>query len=100
MDFFLIKKSKLKNLKNLFVNSVFIKGILMGITDIIPGISGSNIAIILGIYPQFLKSIKNINFKALFKFEFFFFFTMPRDKIFAQNFFGDVIFFYLFCKSF
>lgn len=33
------------------------RGILMGISDLIPGVSGSTIAIILGIYDKFLDSI-------------------------------------------
>ena len=49
--------------------SIFFKGILMGIADLIPGISGSTIAIFLGIYNQFLQSIKNIKFKYLLNFK-------------------------------
>jgi putative membrane protein len=51
----------------------FFKGILMGISDIIPGVSGGTIAFILGIYERLINAIKNINFDlvtSLFKKEF------------------------------
>jgi putative membrane protein len=44
---------------------IFIKGILMGIADLIPAISGSSVALILGIYEKFLISFKNIKIKKL-----------------------------------
>jgi putative membrane protein len=40
--------------------SVFLKGILMGICDLIPGISGGTIAFITGIYPRLINSVSNI----------------------------------------
>ena len=46
--------------------SVFLKGMAMGIADIIPGVSGGTIAIITGIYEEFLSSLNNLNFR-LFK---------------------------------
>ena len=39
----------------------FLKGILMGIADIIPGISGGTIALILGIYERLINAIKSIS---------------------------------------
>jgi putative membrane protein len=42
---------------------IFLKGLLMGICDIIPGVSGGTIAFILGIYERLINSIKSINFK-------------------------------------
>lgn len=36
------------------------KGFLMGIANVIPGVSGGTIAIILGIYEQFISSISNL----------------------------------------
>jgi len=41
----------------------FFKGMLMGICDIIPGVSGGTIAFILGIYERLINAIKNINIK-------------------------------------
>jgi putative membrane protein len=40
--------------------STFLKGFLMGICDLVPGISGGTIAFITGIYSRFISSIKNI----------------------------------------
>ena len=44
---------------------VFLKGMAMGIADIIPGISGGTIAIITGIYEEFLSTLNNINLKII-----------------------------------
>lgn len=41
--------------------SIFFKGILMGICDVIPGISGGTIAFITGIYSRLISAIKNIS---------------------------------------
>ena len=40
---------------------VFIKGMMMGIADIIPGVSGGTIAIITGVYEEFLSTLNNLN---------------------------------------
>lgn len=39
---------------------LLIKGFFMGIANVIPGVSGGTIAIILGIYEKFISSISNI----------------------------------------
>ncbi len=39
---------------------LMIKGFFMGIANVIPGVSGGTIAIILGIYEQFISAISNI----------------------------------------
>lgn len=39
---------------------LFIKGIFMGIADIIPGVSGGTIALITGIYERFIFAIKSL----------------------------------------
>lgn len=39
---------------------IFLKGILMGICDLIPGISGGTIAFITGIYIRFITAINNL----------------------------------------
>ena len=49
------------------MKKTFLKGILMGISDIIPGISGGTIALILGIYERLINSIKNLNLTFLIK---------------------------------
>lgn len=42
--------------------SVYLKGFLMGIADVIPGVSGGTIAFITGIYEQLVNTIHNLNF--------------------------------------
>ena len=42
---------------------IFIRGILMGSADIVPGVSGGTIALITGIYERLIYSISKINFK-------------------------------------
>ncbi len=37
------------------------KGLCMGAADIVPGVSGGTMALILGIYPRLLKAIKSVN---------------------------------------
>jgi len=59
----------LKLLKN-ENTKIFLKGFLMGISDMVPGISGSSIAFILKIYERFINALKNINFKAFFLLDF------------------------------
>ncbi len=53
---------------------LFIKGMAMGISDLVPGISGGTIALLLGVYEKFITSLKSINKKTifyLFNFQFF-----------------------------
>jgi putative membrane protein len=44
---------------------VFLKGMTMGIADVIPGVSGGTIALITGIYEELINSIDHLNLKAL-----------------------------------
>lgn len=49
---------------------IFLRGLLMGTSDIMPGISGGTIALITGIYDKLIRSISNIKlmfFKPLLK---------------------------------
>ena len=46
---------------------ILIKGMLMGIADLIPGVSGGTIALITGIYKDLITSLNNINFKNISK---------------------------------
>lgn len=39
---------------------LFLKGCAMGSADLVPGISGATIALVLNIYPRFVSAIKNI----------------------------------------
>lgn len=43
----------------------FGKGLCMGIADIIPGVSGGTMALILGIYARFISAIKSLNPKPI-----------------------------------
>jgi putative membrane protein len=42
---------------------IFLRGLLMGSADIIPGVSGGTIALITGIYEHLVHSISKINFR-------------------------------------
>jgi len=42
---------------------LFLKGLLMGMADIIPGVSGGTMALITGIYERLIHSIRDIDFK-------------------------------------
>ena len=42
---------------------LFLKGICMGIADVIPGVSGGTLALILGIYKELVDSIKGLNLR-------------------------------------
>ena len=44
---------------------LFLKGIAMGASDLIPGISGGTIALITGIYKELLESINALSLKNL-----------------------------------
>ena len=55
-----------KNILNSII--IFIKGFLMGMADIIPGVSGGTIALITGIYDKLIYSISEINFTFIFDF--------------------------------
>lgn len=44
---------------------IFLKGILMGICDIIPGISGGTIAFITGIYERLILAVKSFSFNLI-----------------------------------
>jgi len=44
---------------------IFLRGLLMGMSDIMPGISGGTIALITGIYDKLIGSISNIKLKFL-----------------------------------
>ncbi|MBU3914517.1 DUF368 domain-containing protein, partial [bacterium] len=48
-----------KNLKETI--SLFVKGIAMGVANIIPGVSGGTIALITGIYQEILLAIKSLD---------------------------------------
>jgi putative membrane protein len=42
-----------------------IRGAILGVANIIPGVSGGTLALILGIYERFIRSIQSIGFKSI-----------------------------------
>ena len=44
---------------------IFFKGFLIGLTDIVPGISGGTMALILGVYHKVINAIASLNTKWL-----------------------------------
>ncbi len=44
---------------------IFLKGMLMGMADIVPGVSGGTMALITGIYERFIGALSSINFRFL-----------------------------------
>lgn len=43
------------------IPSLFVKGFCMGSADVVPGVSGGTMALILGIYQRFIDSIKSVD---------------------------------------
>ncbi|NIA04321.1 MAG: DUF368 domain-containing protein [Nitrospiraceae bacterium] len=60
----------------------FTKGLFMGSADIVPGISGGTIALIVGIYERLIEAIKGLNLKFLIPFAKYLIllFSNKRDK--------------------
>ena len=65
---------------------VTLKGMLMGIADLVPGVSGGTIALITGVYKDLITAISNINIKI---------FKESLSKKFKPNKF-DILFFLVF----
>ncbi|MBN2880787.1 DUF368 domain-containing protein [Candidatus Woesearchaeota archaeon] len=62
---------------------VFLKGLAMGVADIIPGVSGGTLALILGIYERFISALKNIN--GLFIIDYFKYIQTKKKKYFLES---------------
>lgn len=63
---------------------IFIRGVLMGSADIVPGVSGGTMALITGIYAHLVESISKIKFgflKPLFKGDFSGFWNQMLEEI-------------------
>ena len=55
------------NQRGLYDNILLVvKGLAMGIANKVPGVSGGIVAIVTGFYPEFLLSLKRLNFNAFF----------------------------------
>ena len=71
--------------------SLIAKGFLMGAADVVPGVSGGTMALILGIYKRLLIAIKSVDIKALkhiFQFKFADFFSVFHWKFLLSLLFG------------
>ncbi len=66
--------------------SIFLKGMLMGVCDLIPGISGGTIAFITGIYERLIDAVANITPKNYYELVFN---SKKRKKLFKKL---DVLF--------
>lgn len=66
---------------------IFLKGMLMGICDIIPGISGGTIAFITGIYTRLIEAVKSFSFTLI---KDLFVFIFKKDKGSKKKFFEGV----------
>ena len=49
--------------------SIFLKGSLVGIANIIPGLSGGTVAVILGIYDRLIESLSQFNVSWIYKWD-------------------------------
>ncbi len=58
---------------------LFLKGMAMGVSDLIPGISGGTVALLFGIYKNLINSLKSIN-----KETFIYFLTFNYNKLSNQ----------------
>ena len=47
---------------------LFLRGVVMGAADLVPGVSGGTMAFILGIYERFMQALKSLNADALYNF--------------------------------
>ncbi len=65
-------------MKSIFIH--IIKGAIMGAANVIPGVSGGTMALVMGIYERLINSINHLNFNTLKKI------FITRDfKSFAKN---------------
>lgn len=55
----------MKKLKKQDYLILFLKGLAMGVANVIPGVSGGTIALISGIFERLINSIKSFNLKAI-----------------------------------
>ncbi len=42
---------------------ILLRGVLMGLADVVPGVSGGTMALLLGIYERFINAVKSLNFR-------------------------------------
>ena len=74
-----------------FKIDLYLKGVFMGIAEIIPGVSGGTIAFITGIYKELIDSIKSVDgnsIKLLFRFKFSLFWKQINGAFLLTLLFG------------
>ena len=79
-------------MKNYFL--LFLKGIAMGIANVIPGVSGGTIALVTGIYEELINSLKSFDktaFKYLFKLDFNSFIKYTNFYFISAVFGGSIV---------
>jgi len=60
-----MKLSKKSNLKQKSIVRIFLSGFAMGSADIVPGVSGGTVALIVGVYEELIASIKTVSGEVL-----------------------------------
>lgn len=55
----------MENRKSIHYVFIVLKGMAMGVAELVPGVSGGTIAFVAGVYEEFIDSINNINLGAL-----------------------------------
>ena len=74
--------------------SIIFKGLIMGISDLVPGISGGTIAFILGIYEEFIFSLSKLSISSIKKLKnegFFVFWNQINGSFLLKLFSGILI---------
>ena len=61
---------------------LFIKGIILGISFVIPGVSGGTLAVLMGIYEELIEAASNF-YKSVSDFKKYFIARFIYEKIFA-----------------
>lgn len=82
---------------------LILKGMCMGAADVVPGVSGGTMALIMGIYQQLINAIKSFDFlwfKALVSFDFKTVFTRPHLTFLIPLFIGILASIVLFTRVF
>ncbi|MHC4391064.1 MAG: DUF368 domain-containing protein [Planctomycetota bacterium] len=64
---------------------LYLRGIAMGVADLIPGVSGGTIALIAGIYPLFVEAISSLNIQWIFPFVRSLFLREPEERAAMRN---------------
>jgi putative membrane protein len=67
------------------IAATFLKGSIIGIANIIPGVSGGTMALVLGIYERLINAIKSISMESLIKSAKLFSFTKESREDFAEE---------------